>query len=284
MRAFSKTEDQVENNAGQVLNAARGAANWIKADKSKFFSEVMILIPRDESRIDYDCGKTASALEEMLRMQPPDEDKFTSNISIHEVKHGDLFCGVLNYGVTKLLREGIDYVGIISSGASSYLTAENMNAIYQAFEGGAKAAGLAIEELQQSILEGRLANTFAFWDAIALMSVGGFDLRAQQPKKDDRTAPYLRGFGSDLYYPLAGVEEIIPLTRLVSTFGPCIAPIKPAGAAVWKAPNPATDPEGAARHQKKMGTKFERQAALAASVGADLSYLQYGVMEQYVPH
>lgn len=249
----------------------------LKKDKSKVFSEVMILVSSDESRVDHDCGETA----DVIRQAFLDQDRQVENVHVYEVKEGDLFCGTLNWGMAKMLREGVDYVGVISHGAIDYLTHENMELVYQTFENGARATGLAIEELQPSILDGRLANTFAFWDAQALMSVGGFDLRAAQPKKTDLTAPYLRGSGSDLYYPLAGVEEVIPLVRLTTTYGKCIAPLIPSGKAEWNAPDPATDPEGAARHQKKMSTKFVRQLALAASVGADLSYIEYGVMDQY---
>jgi hypothetical protein len=277
LRGFSKSSEQVAKNVEAITKAAE-AASQLTIGGKHVFSSIQVLIAADKSRIDYDCGETGPALKRTLK------DMGIRSAEVHEVQNGDLFCGVLNYGTSFLLRRSIDYVGILSHGAVDYLTADNMSGMLAAFENGARATGLAIEELQPSILAGRLANTLAFWDAIALMSVGGFDLRAAQPALSDKTAPYMRGNGSDLYYPLAGVEEIIPLIRLTATHGKCIAPIMPTGQAQWKAPDPVADPEGAARHHKKMGTKFERQAALAASVGADLSYLQYGVMEQYARH
>jgi hypothetical protein len=50
---------------------------------------------------------------------------------------------------------------------------------------------------------------------------------------------------------------------------------------VYEVPDPKTQPELYARHIAKMGTKLERQTALLASVGYDLSHLRGGVMEQY---
>ena len=87
----------------------------------------------------------------------------------------------------------------------------------------------------------------------------------------------------DVYYQLAGVEEIIPLARLVETFGPCIAPIVPRGAGVqrYKVPDPVRDPELWRRHVAKMGTKYERQVALLSQIGKDLSFLKGGVMPTY---
>jgi hypothetical protein len=275
LRTFSGSPSQVEKNVLQTAHAAKTALDLMIGGRH-VFKTIHILVAGDKSRIDHDCGESAPRLRTLFDGQSP--------VEVHEIANGDLYCGLLNFGITSLIRENCDYVAVLSHGASQYLTPENVSALFHAFEeNGAKAAGLAIEELQSSILEGRLANTFALWDAVALMSVGGFDLRAAQPKVTDRTAPYLRGNGSELYYPLAGVEEAIPLKRLIDEFGKCIAPIMPHGTARWEAPDKVSDPEGRARHDKKMGTKFERQCALLASVGADLSYLRYGVLDQYAP-
>jgi hypothetical protein len=205
-------------------------------------------------------------------------------VSTHDFKRGDLFCGILNYGVVSQLTKRIRYSCIMSPEAIDYLTTENLTAMIGAFNNDVAVAGLAINELTESILEGRIANTFAIWDNRALMSVGGFDLRAAKPR-DDRTAHYLRGWHAekgDVFYHLAGCEEVIPLARLVDLLGPCIAPILPADqTARYQAPSPATEPDLWARHMAKLGTKTERQSALLASVGYDLSYLKGGVMPAY---
>ncbi|HEY4488745.1 MAG TPA: hypothetical protein VJB97_04470 [Candidatus Paceibacterota bacterium] len=274
LRVFAKTPEQVELNAEQVLAAYQEAAGlWVRG--RPFFNSVLILVARDKDYLDCDCGETAAYLRKKL---PP---KAASDVL--EVRHGDLFCGVLNYGIARLLRDRIDYVAIVSHGALDYLRSEIIEKMVDAHEKGAAVTGVAIDELSQSIREGRIANTFAMWDAVKLMTVGGFDYRAAQPKKDSQI-PHVECWNADkgqLSYPKAGVEEIIPLIRLGRTFGPCIAPIVPRESAEWKAPDPEKDPEGHTRHISKMGTKHERQAWHAMSEGADISVLKGFVMPEY---
>ncbi len=274
-RIFAKTEGQVEQNAEQVL-AGYTKATDLHLDGRPFFSKVLILVASDRAYADCDCGKTASYLRGRLPAK--------AAADVLDVRHGDLFCGLLNYGVAKLLRERIDFVTILSHGALSYLREDVLKQMVDAFERGAAVSGIAIEELSQYVLEGRIANTFATWDAVKLMTVGGFDFRAAQPKKDDPTASYLQGWSEEkgeVFYPRAGVEEIIPLIRLGRTFGPCIAPIKPVGVAEWETPDPITDRQGYERHLKKMGTKLQRQTAHAAFESADVDAIKGFVMPAY---
>jgi len=52
----------------------------------------------------------------------------------------------------------------------------------------------------------------------------------------------MRGWSKDkgeVFYHLAGVEEVIPLVRLVETYGPCIVPVMPEGEGTQI---PRTDP------------------------------------------
>lgn len=277
LRVFSQSPQQVEGNVEQVLEAAKAAAE-LEIGGRKVFSKILILVAADPAYPDCDCGETLPAL---LRELPRG-----GRIEAHAIERGDLFCGVLNYGMAKLARAGVDYGLVMSHGAKDYLRPDTMEQLLKALEAGAKVTGIAIEELSQSILEGRIANTFAIWDILALQSVGGFDPRASQPRKDDQTAPYLRGWDpkkkGDVYYPRAGVEEIVPLIRLARVFGSCIAPLVPAGTAQWHEPDPVTDPEGYIRSRSKLGTKLARQIALAAPESVDLqSFLMGGVMEQY---
>lgn len=277
LRGFAKTEAQVAKNVEQIL-AATAAAAALEIKGRLIFSKICIAVPSDARFTDCDCGKTAGALRDALKHE------FDTRISVAEVAKGDLFCGLLNHVTAKLVRERHDYVAVASHGATKYLTEENMSAMLEAIEAGAKVTGIAIEELQESILDGRIANTLAIWDAMALLSNGGFDPRASQAKKDDRQVAYLRGFDNshgEIFYPISGVEEIIPLCRLVDAYGKCIAPILPHETAKWIAPDPSSDPGGYARHIKKLGTKFVRQEAMALSIGCDLSFLKSGVMEAY---
>jgi hypothetical protein len=181
---------------------------------------------------------------------------------------------------------------ILSTQVSSYFNNETIEKMLEAIDFGALVVGVAIDELTDSIMQGRIANTFALWHNKSLMTVGGFDLRASKPRKDNKTTLFLEGWNSEkeekegdggVFYHLAGVEEIIPLIRIVRIFGNKIAPILPQGNDIkeWVTPNSKDDPVGYARHLKKMGTKLQRQTAFAAFENADLSLLEGGVMPQY---
>jgi len=226
-----------------------------------------------------DCCQTASALNKAFKTL---NDK---RVVVSEVKHGDLFCGLLNYGIALQSRDGVDYSIIASTEAYSYFTPETITAMIDAACNNARAIGVAINELTQSILEGRICNTFAMWHNLSLLTVGGFDLRAAKPS-DERSAHYMRGWHKDkgdVFYHLAGVEEVIPLARLIDTLGPCIVPILPQGEGVQEyiVPDPVAERELWERHISKMGTKIERQTALLTSIGFDLSFLKGGIMEEY---
>ena len=281
LRAFARKPEQVSDQVAMLEGVIdRALRNYVVSNGRRQHIPILVDImvwadDRFSGQADY--GSTASALrKEFCHIQ---------NLRVTEVKHGDLFCGLLNYGVARQIRSGCDYTVIASKEAASYWNQETFDAMVEACCLGARATGVATNELAQSVLEGRLANTFCMWKNIDLVSVGGFDLRAAKPA-DDRSAFYMRGWDErqgDVYYQLAGVEEIIPLARLVETFGPCIAPIVPRGAGVqrYKVPDPVRDPELWRRHVAKMGTKYERQVALLSQIGKDLSFLKGGVMPTY---
>lgn len=245
----------------------------------EYIRQVNVVVWADGRFSDADCGQTAEALRREFSM-------YTSWCYVSEYSAGDLYCGILNYMVARQLRDRIDYTLVASTEAESYFNVETVAAMFEAVDSGAKASGIAINELAESVLQGRLANTMCLWDNIALMSVGGFDLRAAKPI-GDKLVHHLKGWsrekGEEVYYPLAGVEEVIPLARLVETYGPCIAPILPKGEGVqrYQVPDAATQSELWKRHVAKMGTKQVRQATLLASAGYDLSYLEGGVMPAY---
>lgn len=282
LRVFAPKAELVPNYVAQVKKAIDIAMS-VSIGGKQLFSQTDVLVSSDKRFTDVDCGETAPALRETL--------KECAYLKVREVNYGDIFCGLLNYGITIQLRNRIDYSCILSIQVASYLNNETVLAIIAAIEAGAKVVGVALEELQDSILQGRIANTFAVWDNIELMSVGGFDLRARKPYKDDLLAPRLRGWSQqreqdtgsgEVYYHQAGVEEILPLIRLVELHGPCIAPILPRGDKYkWVAPDSVSDREGFERHMEKMGTKLGRQSTHAASLNTDLSFLKGGVMPLY---
>ena len=269
LRTFATKQEDVMNRVDAIEEMA------LRADLLTLFSRIDVLVWADKRYPDSDCGGTVSALNE--------NTMFRACRRVHNFESGDLFCGILNYGIAKQMRDRIDYTMIASTEAIDYLNDVNVDSMLVALEHGARATGVAINELTESVMAGRLANTMCMWDTVALMSVGGFDFRAAKPM-NDKNAHYLRGMspeGKEVYYPLAGVEEVIPLARLVDTYGPCLAPILPWGVARYQLPDPALQSELYARHMKKFGTKLERQTALLSSVGYDLSYLAGGVMPEY---
>ncbi|MFA5099213.1 MAG: hypothetical protein WC461_03345 [Candidatus Paceibacterota bacterium] len=277
LRVYAAKEDQITARA-MMIEKAVAAAREATVDGQQLIRRIDVLVWSDKNYTESDCGQTAAALREKFSGE--------KNLFISEFFYGDIFCGILNYGIVHQLRHGVDYSIIASAEAFSYMTPETTEAMVDAACSGALAIGVAINELTQSILDGRLANTFAMWDNVSLMTVGGFDLRAAKPANDS-VAYFMRGWSPEkeenVFYHLAGVEEVIPLARMVETFGPCLAPILPRGEGVqhYQAPDPAVNPELWQRHIAKMGTKFERQCALLASIGIDPSFLKGGVIPEY---
>src|SRR3989338_7533926 len=278
LRAFATKREQIPDRAaivGEMLTRALGTV----VNEKFLIGRVDVMVWADNKNYPgkVDCGGLA---EELQQLRPKDCEYF-----VHEVHHGDLFCALSNYAVAIQSAAGCSYSLMISSEAAAYWTPSTMEAIVDAACAGAKAVGVAINELTQSVLEGRLANTFCLWRNRDLLTVGGFDLRAANPI-DDRRALYLHGWSQEkgeVFYPLQGVEEVIPLARLTELFGHCIAPILPSGSGVqqYRVPDPHAEPELWSRHVSKMGTKLERQTALLASIGKDISFLRGGVMPQY---
>ena len=275
VRGFAKKADDVPSRVAmmdELISTARKA----EVEGKPFIGRTDILIWANQN--DYpgevDCGELAPALRKHFK-----NDK---NVFVHEVKTGDLFCSILNYGATMQTRAGCDYSVIASAEANPYWGSDVPAKLVRAMCDGALVAGVAINELTESVMEGRIANTLAMWHTISLMSVGGFDLHATKPK-DDKHAHYMKGTDSEgrvRFYHLGGVEEMIPLARLVDMFGQCIAPIESSDPNLrYIMPDPAKDPELYARHMSKFGTKLERQTAHLVHVGRDISHIRGGVMD-----
>ncbi len=281
-------------------------AQQIRIDGDRVFSRVDVLIAADERYSDCDCGGTRDEFMRVLKAERqgvhedavefdtiPDQAviEMVNQIHVSEVKRGDIYVGLLNYGIMKQVRDRIDYSVIISSGVNSYLTEKNLRALLTAMEEGALVAGIAIDELAELTMRGRIANTFAMWDNQALGQVGLFDYRAAKPAKDDKDAQYLTGWSPELdaekgngevRYHRAGVEEITPLIRLGREFGPCIAPIFPIdGEHSWVIPDPVKDRVGYERHLKKIATKTARQEAWMYEEQVDSTFLDGMILPKY---
>lgn len=244
---------------------------------SRAFKRVDILIHADErfAAKDRDCGELAGALKRNPSIGARE------GVHVEEVKHGDLFCEILNYGMAKQARLGCEYSVVLSPDAGSYLTEETMAAILAAASKGALAVGVAINELAPSIRQGRLANTFCLWHIQSLQVVGGFDSMSSKPSNGD-IAFFLHDKvqEKDVSYQLAGVEEVVPLARMVRLYGPCLAAVEPQGGpAAYEVPDPVTQPDLYERHLGKLGTKLQRQIVQLGFAGFALSYLKGGLMK-----
>jgi len=256
LRVFATNETDISEKI-KMTEELINRALIIKTDKEKIIKRIDVLVWADPN-YKSDCGKTASVLQQQIN---------NKKVFISEVKQGDLFCELLNYGVNLQTKEKIDYSIIASIEAGSYFNKETLEAIIDASSQGALAIGVAINELRESILEGRLANTFAMWHNQSLLAVGGFDLRAAKLTLEEEQNKNKR---------ISGVEEIIPLALLVKKFGPCIAPILPQGKEESK--YIISDKE---TYKKKMESKEEKQKAHLASLGYNFSFLQDGIMKEY---
>ncbi len=283
-RTFAKKPEQVEQRVKMVQQAVERILA-IQINGQPLIRRIDVLVWADDRYRDYingqsapaaDCGLTAPELKKMFW-----GDK---KVRISEVKRGDLFCGLLNHGLALQRQANIDYSFIISPDAAGYITQRNIDKMIEGICAGAAVAGLAINELKESVLEGRVANTFAIWNNFALDVVGNFDLTSAKPV-DERTARYLRGWDEkegDKWYPIAGVEEVVPLARLVDYYGQCIAAVLPEQSSEnYQVPDPAQEPELYERHIKKMATKKVRQAELLSLAGYELSWLAKGVLKNF---
>lgn len=274
LRVFANKSEQVVPQCDRALGLARKILSLESAGK-RVFNKVLIAVAADTRRVDHDCGESHNYLQSKLQRG--------ERIELVHAVHDDLFCGVLNRGVVRLKT---DYGLIISGAAEQFLTIDFMEQAAAGFQAGAKVVGMAIKEMQELVHAGAIANTCAIWETEELLAAGGFDHYAEQPfgpnanhnlYTDERLVGHAQASDGETVrtYPIAGVEEIIPLVRLVRKHGRCILPITPKGDAAWAAP---TDPNELRRHQSKMTNKVGRMGWMAQHARAELSFLQAGVM------
>lgn len=231
LRVYTPKTEEVTDRVERALRSVRQIL-----EVNPVLQRTILLVPRD-----YDCGQTQQALSKRISVEG------LKDFVKVRAPHGHHSCEVLNDGLMEL--RGVSHALIISGKAVSYLTPAAMLAIDQVFEKGAKVAGLAIDELRDIVLAGRIQNTFAAWDVDALLGVGGFDSKTC-------------------------VEEITPLVRLARAFGPCIAPIDFDGVKL----DIHTSETARKSHREVMMNKLARQHAECMRVGSDFQFIQDAVM------
>lgn len=243
LRSYAKKEEDVPSVVERALKSIEHASKLRDRGYRTLFSSILVLVPRD-----YDCGLTADLIREQIARRD-----FSTRVMVAKTD-GHHSCGTLNSGINFLeSRENLDYAVIISNKAIEALTVETMESMLEAFDRDAKVVGVAVDELQDVVLEGRIQNTFSGWDIQALRDVGGFDSEK-------------------------GVEEISPTVRLIRQYGPCVAVLD-------SKEKPALDirqsADGKARHEEVMTTKLARQQKEADRMGVDFSFIKSGIMPGY---
>lgn len=242
LRSYAKKPEDVAGVAARAIKSIEHARSLYDDSGDLMIGKIVVLIPAD-----YDCGETAFAIIQALPVSVPEDEVFVIEVLGHHS------CGALNHGVEVLSTLGVEYAVIISNKAIEALTTDTMVAMSEALDNGAKVVGVAVDELQEIVLEGRIQNTFAGWDIRALLDVGGFDSEN-------------------------GVEEFSPTVRLILEHGPCIAVLDPTD-------KPALDirksADGKARHEEVMTTKRKRQQEEADRMEVDFIFIKNGIMPGY---
>lgn len=242
LRSYAKNEKDLDVAVFRAIKSIAYARELRNENTDEtFFSEIVVLVPACQ-----DCGSTAlKILDGVDHLKAPP-------VAVMSVD-GNPSSDVLNSGIELLSDLGINYATIVSHKAMNALTIQNMDAIVEAFNNGAKVVGIALAELHDIVMQGRLQNTFCCWDIEALQDVGGFDSKI-------------------------GVEEITPLVRLIREHGTCVGVLAPSQTKPLDI-SKATD--GIQRHEKIMQTKIERQLQELQRIDATFETIQSGIMPGY---
>lgn len=294
LRGFAKTPEKVLPLVKQLLETVEIFQGLKHHPDKRTVKRADIWVATDKTRDDHDCGELKSVLIAEIQKR-----KMT-DVWVHELKYGDIFCQILNRAVAVQLAKGCSHSLILSSAANSNITNDSFARMLNALDEGALVTGLGFDEIKPFVMEGYIMNTCAIWDNLSLMQVNGFDTAAEQLRFDspyqstvwawDRDKRDKSGnpLPPDYTYKKHGVEELATLIKLINTFSigdegfQCIAPIP--GTGDWNKPDPETDPEGAARFANKMGTKWQRMLIRAHEMHADISIVGKGVMKKYRRH
>lgn len=206
------------------------------------FHHVVAVIPREK-----DCGETALALG---RMVAESGYQTGGRISVLTAA-GDPNSDALNTGVSVLRKHDCYHALIISNKSLPFFTEANMEKMIAAIGKGAFVSGLALSDIRNSVLVGRLSNTAALWEIDTLLASGGFTSKQ-------------------------GVEEIYPMCDMVSRHGKCLAPVLPIEDKDF-----ALRTDGEEHHQKVVDSKTVRQEEEARRYGVTLDHLYGGIMSGY---
>lgn len=241
LRGYAKEVSAVKDVVGRLYRSVMRA-------QELGFGRIIVLIPEDN-----DCGETYEALSNELG----------SNVSKNTFisrPPGNYNSDALNFGIKSLLASNHSPTFIVSNKALEYMVQDNIEKVLESFNGGAIVAGLAIRDIDAAekddetylgSLSGRISNTFAAWDTVALNSTGNFD-------------------------SIIGVEEIAPIVRLIKTHGRCIAPVLPTGQAEI-----SVSELRAKHHDFVVTTKRTRQEQEAKRADGSFEFILRGILPGY---
>lgn len=283
IRVFADSPETVSYQVESALKALEQLLT-IKVENRLVFSRIDFLVSDDNRFDDSDCGLTAEYLRSQIRLRYAG-----APVSVLDVKNGDIYCLLLNYGIVNQLEDRVSYSLILSHEISEYVTREHIEALVAAMYCKARVAGLAISEIGGLVEKGRVANTCALWHNKSLMTVGGFDLRAARPERahlhlhkkvTGESQEKAEKYGDpEVEYTLAGCEEIIPLVRFLKFFGPSVAIVKPHQQYAWHVGDDGGDTHAHMRHLAKLATKEIRQSHMASLENVSVDILEKGIID-----
>ncbi len=239
-----------------------------------------------------DCAASTVILSELQSSIGKD-----SRIKIMPIVNGDIFCEALNQPLHAQENDGQTHSLIISPEVvhktfSLPIYEETVRAMYDgAYVSGPTIFGDLDKEkllipdhgiyhsphtLDESVLHGRIANTFALWDIHKLRSVGGFPKISRKRAPEEERA-FVEHDGKR--YELSGVEEIIAIMHLIKRYGRGIVPIITS----WERSNDdfykVLSLQQKEQHEKKLLTKFIRQTLMAEFGWNEIQqYIDQGIL------
>ncbi len=279
--AILRVYDKDVDNAGMRANYVAGVTEKLLQKNVEIIrpiEKVTIAVWTNDLYVN-ELGEGAAASKVIAKKL---RERFNSMeaVEIIEIPDGEIFCDALNISMESQHKRGITHSLIISPEViEQTFDTDVYDEMVRAVNDGAYVTGPTIFgdlrrdrllprkehyvrplTLDESVIHGRIANTFALWDNEKLISVGGFphESRKRAPHEEQRNVR----IGS-IEYQLSGVEEIIALIRLAERYGPGIVPIMTDHWHLETDVYHTMSDEQREQHIKKMATKFVRQELMA---------------------
>jgi hypothetical protein len=272
LRIFAHDESSIEYQMESGLTALSKLAH-LELDGKPIFSRIDFLVSGDQDYVDSGVPTFADILRKKIEELYP-----LSSINVLEIKKGDIYTVLLNYGIANQLEDRVTYSAIISHNAHEYITTENISAMLSLLYKKNRAVGLAVGQVKETVEKGHISNTFSIWHNKSLISVGGMNLFAMQVKKHQLdTAHYI--VKNQYKYPRSGCEHIIPLVYMSRIFGKCLGVVIPPSGQSWSIVDKERDDKAHARHLHITETFKERELYMASLIGGEIEEIEGAVQD-----